>query len=287
MKTQAWVASCLPRTALAGSLALLAGQVSGEPLLERAIERGTLNVCTADEFPPFKRYDSHGQASGLIYDLIVDLQHRLSTRTGQPLKLELVQVTPLNRLLFLNQGRCELLVTSLLDTPARRREVDFAAPGYYSSAATVFAAKHTSIDSWEGLRGKTLCAPLTSVWVRPYEARYGIEFISFSGLPEMRKALLDGRCVGALGDDVLYRALAGEPQWQDFEVKLPGQDPAPWGIALRKDQPQLRDSVGAIVRDWHASGYLIDLEHRYGLPANPWLAEQHQRFATASVRSEP
>ena len=281
----------LPRrlAGLTGALALLVAAVpaQAEPLLQHAIERGSLNICTSDEFPPFKRYDKDGQASGLIQDLILDLHQRLAAQVGQPLKLQLVQVTPLNRLLFLNQGRCELLVTSLLDTPARRREVDFVSPGYYSSAATVFAPRSTRIDSWEALRGKTLCAPLTSVWVRPYEARYGIEFVSFGGLPEMRKALLDGRCLGALGDDVLYRSLAQEPGWQDFEVKLPGQDPAPWGIALRKEQPALRDAVAAIVRDWHASGRIVALEQHYHLPSNPWVAEQHAHYAQPQPASQP
>ncbi|WP_069865915.1 transporter substrate-binding domain-containing protein [Pseudomonas citronellolis] len=271
------------------ALALLAAGATAhaEPLLQHALERGSLNICTADEFPPFKRYDKDGQASGLIQDLILDLHQRLAAQVGQPLKLQLVQVTPLNRLLFLNQGRCELLVTSLLDTPTRRREVDFVSPGYYSSAATVFAPRSTRIDSWEALHGKTLCAPLTSVWVRPYEARYGIEFVSFGGLPEMRKALLDGRCLGALGDDVLYRSLAQEPGWQDFEVKLPGQDPAPWGIALRKEQPALRDAVAAIVRDWHASGRIVALEQHYHLPPNPWVAEQHSHYAQPQPASQP
>ncbi|TPG88782.1 hypothetical protein EAH72_32765 [Pseudomonas caspiana] len=261
---------------------LLFGQATllhAETLLERAVERGSLNVCTSDEFPPFKAYDKNGQASGLIYDLILDVQRHLSQASGHELKLQLVNVTPLNRLLFLNQGRCELLVTSLLDTPARRREVDFVSPGYYSSAATVFARKSTVVTDWGSLRGKTLCAPSTSVWVRPYEERYGVEFASFNGLAELRQALVDGRCLGALGDDVLYRALSQTSGWEDFEVKLPGQDPAPWGIALRKGQDNLRENLSVLVREWHSSGELIRLEQKYKLPANPWIAQQHSLYA--------
>ncbi len=248
-----------------------------EPLLERAQSRGTLNVCTSDEFPPFKTLDAQGKPSGLIMDLIVDLQQQLSARVGQPLKLSLVQVNPLNRLLFLDQGRCEVLVTSLLDTPARRREVDFASPGFYSSAATVFAPKSTAVPDWESLRGKTLCAPATSVWVRPFENRYGVQFASFNGTAEVRKAVADSRCLGAMGDDALYSALARQPEWADYEVKLPGQDPAQWGIALRKGQPELLAAVSEIVEGWHANGLIIQLEQRYGLAPNAWVAQQHSQ----------
>ena len=86
-------------------LAFAALPTFAEPLLERAQSRGTLNVCTSDEFPPFKTLDAQGKPSGLIMDLIIDLQQQLSVRVGQPLKLSLVQVNPLNRLLFLDQGR--------------------------------------------------------------------------------------------------------------------------------------------------------------------------------------
>ena len=260
---------------VAAVLAFSVLSAHAEVLLERAQSRGTLNVCTSDEFPPFKMLDAQGKPSGLIMDLIVDLQQQLSARVGQPLKLSLVQVNPLNRLLFLDQGRCEVLVTSLLDTPARRREVDFASPGFYSSAATVFAPKSTAVPDWESLRGKTLCAPATSVWVRPFESRYGVQFASFNGTAEVRKAVADSRCLGAMGDDALYSALARQPEWADYEVKLPGQAPAPWGIALRKGQPELLAAVSNIVEGWHAKGLIITLEQRYGLAPNAWVAQQH------------
>jgi polar amino acid transport system substrate-binding protein len=269
------------------ALCVVGAQAQAETLLERAVERGSLNICTGDEYPPFKFIDKQGHNNGLIYDLILDLQKRLSQTTGKDLTLNIVQVTPINRTLFLNQGRCEFLVTSLLDTPARHREVDFVSPGYYSSAATVFAAKTTPLTSWEGLRGKTLCAPPTSVWVRPYEERYGVSFASFNGLAEIRQALIDGRCVGALGDDVLYRGLAKEPGWQDFEVKLPSQDAAPWGIALRKGQDQLLQTLSGIVRDWHASGLIIELEKKYNIEPNSWVARQHESLSAQNSIQGP
>lgn len=267
-----------------GLLALLGWSVAqAEVLLERAVSRGSLSVCTGEEFPPFKFIDAEGNHSGLIYDLVLDLQHQLQQATGKDLGLQLVLVTPVNRLAFLNQGRCELLVTSLLDTPSRRREVDFVEPGYYSSAATVFAPKTTRLEHWEDLRGKVLCSNPASVWVRPYEERYGVRFASYTGNAEVRKAVADGRCLGTLADDVFYREQAKDPNWQDYEIKLPSQDAAPWGIALRKGQPELQALLGKVVESWHRSGLIIELEKKYGIEANPWVAEQHARYAQGSA----
>ena len=100
---------------------------------------------------------------------------------------------------------------------------------------------------------------------------------SFNGTAEVRKAVADSRCLGAMGDDALYSALARQPEWADYEVKLPGQDPAPWGIALRKGQPALLAAVSSIVEGWHAQGVIIGLEQRYGLAPNAWVAQQHAR----------
>lgn len=49
-------------------LAAFAVPAHAEPLLERAQSRGTLNVCTSDEFPPFKTLDAQGKPAGLIMD---------------------------------------------------------------------------------------------------------------------------------------------------------------------------------------------------------------------------
>jgi len=121
------------RTLLRLSLGLLTvagcSAAQAEVLLERAISRGSLSVCTGEEFPPFKFIDAQGNHSGLIYDQILDLQRQLQQAPGKDLGLQVVLVTPVNRLAFLNQGRRELLVTSLLETPRRRREQDFVKPG--------------------------------------------------------------------------------------------------------------------------------------------------------------
>ena len=101
----------------------------------------------------------------------------------------------------------------------------------------------------------------------------------------MRKAVADGRCLGTLADDVFYRALAKDPHWQDYEIKLPSQDAAPWGMALRKGQPELKALLGNVVEGWHRSWLIIELEKKYGIEAHPWVAEQHAHDAATKGAS--
>ncbi|MBE8594690.1 hypothetical protein IQK56_29425 [Pseudomonas sp. MAFF 301449] len=61
--------------------------------------------------------------------------------------------------------------------------------------------------------------------------------------------------------------------------RLRGQAARPgagaWGIALRKGQPALLAAVSSIVEGWHANGLIIELEQRYALAPNAWVAQQH------------
>jgi len=261
-------------------LSSAAAPAHADTALDKIRDRGQLSVCYGGfESPGFAYLDKAGKPAGLTWDLIVDLHQRFSTALGKPLKLNLVRITAVNRIIFVKQGRCDFMVTSLLDTPERRREIDFASPGFYSAAAAVFAPKTTRIDSWADLQGKTVCAPASSVWVRPYEAK-GLKIAAFPGFAEVHQAVADGRCVASIGDDTGYAKIKEEDRsWSNFEVKLIGDERLPWGIALKKNEPELKQMLGSIVEQWHRERFIIGLEHKYQLPPNLWAKNMAERYA--------
>jgi polar amino acid transport system substrate-binding protein len=251
--------------------------------LKQIRDRGRVAVCTTMAFPLFAYYDEQGKPAGMIHDLIVDVQQRLEQRLGRSLELQVVRVTPTNRIEFVRQGRCDFMVSTLSYSPERKVQLDFAEPGFYRSGTTVLALKSTPIDSWEALRGKSICSSPTNSWLRIGERRFGINFVTyFGGEIDSQKAVVDGRCLGLAAYDTYFEVLLqrdGANVWRDFEIKLPSQDFAYWSITLRNNRPQLRAFLDEVVADWHRSGLIVELEKRHGIPANPWVAEQHQRYA--------
>ncbi|MET0266766.1 MAG: transporter substrate-binding domain-containing protein [Duganella sp.] len=247
-------------------------------------DRGRVAICTTMAFPLFAYYDQQGKPAGLIHDLIVDTQRQLEARVGRKLALEVIRVTPTNRIEFVRQGRCDFMVSTLSSSPERKVLLDFAEPGFYRSGTTVLALKTTSIKSWEDLRGKTLCAAPTNSWLRTGERRFGIKFVTyFGGDIDAQKAVIDGRCVGMAAYDTFFEVLTKrDPRqtWRDFEIKLPSQDFAYWSITLRQQRPQLRAFLDQVVTGWHKSGLIIELEKRHGIPANPWVASMHAGTTT-------
>lgn len=253
-------------------------------------ERGRVAVCTTMAFPLFAYYDAQDKPAGLVHDLIVDAHTRLEARVERKLALSVVRVTPTNRIEFVRQGRCDFMISTLSNSPERKALLDFAEPGFYRSGTTILALKSTHLDSWESLRGKPVCSSPTNSWLKTGERRYGIDFVTyFGGEVDSQKAVVDGRCVGLVAYDTYFEILLrrdGQQVWNDFEIKLPSEDYAYWSVTLRNQRPQLRAFLDEVVADWHRSGLIVDLENRYGIPANPWVAQMHAQYSTKTPDAE-
>lgn len=281
---------CLAGLWLAGTSTASLADDSLADGLEYIQQRGRVAVCTTMAFPLFAYYDEQGKPAGLIQELIEDAHQRLETRLGRSLQLQVVRVTPTNRIEFVRQGRCDFMISTLSNSPERKVLLDFAEPGFYRSGTTVLALKSTAIPDWESLRGKTLCSSPTNSWLKAGERRFGINFVTyFGGEVDSQKAVVDGRCLGLAAYDTYFEVLLQRDQnqvWSNFEIKLPSQDFAYWSITLRKDRPQLRGFLDELVADWHRSGLIVDLERKHGIPANPWVAQMHADYAAPTPVSE-
>jgi ABC-type amino acid transport substrate-binding protein len=49
-------------------------------------------------------------------------------------------------------------------------------------------------------------------------------------------------------------------------------DPAPWSLAVRASDHELKDRLAAQLAAWHASGFLIERATAWKLPDSPYLA---------------
>lgn len=285
--------SRLRATLLGAWVAVLLGTLLSSPAHARNAElpeglkqidrRGRLAVCTTMAFPLFAYYDKEQQPTGLVPDLIRDMQGRLERKLGKPLTLEIVKVTPVNRIEFLRQGRCDFMVSTLSKSAQRIDQLNFAEPGFYRSGWTVLALKTTKLTSWEELRGKQLCASPTNSWARDGERRYGIKFVTyFGGEIDSQRALLDGRCLGSVAYDTYYDValrLQRDGTWDAFEIKLPSRDFSYWTVSARNGRPELVAWLSEQVVDWHRTGLIVNLEKKHGIKPNEWIAQMHDEYS--------
>jgi len=263
----------IPRAALLLVALVLAAPAHAGTVLQRISERGVLKVCTNIENRPFAYLSPSGVAQGFNIDLAEDIRARLSAELGRPLRREIIATSGANRVPFLDQGKCDVIITGYTVTPERQRLVDFIHPNFYSSGAVLLARKEHPVASWESLRGKTVCSSHGSTYNQAVAERYGVRILAFAGLTESARALRDQRCVGQVMDEAVARMrLGNQREWAQFDIKLPVILEAPWSMAIAHGNPEFRHLLERYARAWREEGLIAALEDQYGLPHKPVLA---------------
>ena len=266
------------RTVLVG--ALMVGVVSAsaraEDTLDKIKQRGTIVVGVKNDYKPWGFVDP----SGSIVGMEIDLARDIATRLG--VKLEMIPVTGANRMEFLSQGRIDLIVATMGDTPERRKVVGMIEPNYYAGATNVLAPKSAQLKQWADLKGRKICAVQGAYYNRRVTQLYGPDLVVFPAVPEALNALQGGNCVGFLFDDTLIVSTlsAGDPRWQNYEMPLASEDPQAWAMGVRLDD--LDAPFGAFLKktsaEWHKAGTLVELERKWGIKPSPFLQDMHDKY---------
>jgi polar amino acid transport system substrate-binding protein len=263
------------------AILVIAGSFAVEPAaadtLQSIIDKGKLVVGVKTDYPPWGMRDKDGKIVGMEIDMANDVAYRLSGKAGKPIALEPVPVVASNRMQFLQQGQIDLMIATMNDKPERRKVVGITLPNYYASGVTVLARKTAGIKDWPDLKGKDICTIQGAWYNKDWGDKFGANLIAFPGTPEAEKALLDGRCVGWLYDDTAFvsRIALDAEKWKDFALSTPTVAQEPWAIAVRSEDrtgPWGRLVSEAIV-DWLASGTLLALEKKWGIPETAWLKD--------------
>tara|TARA_R110002049_G_scaffold305135_3_gene501355 strand:- start:2816 stop:3676 length:861 start_codon:yes stop_codon:yes gene_type:complete len=244
--------------------------------LDTIAERGKIVVGVKADYAPWGMRDAAGNLVGMEHDMIDDFVKRVSAELGKPIELEKIVVVASNRMEFLAQGQVDMFIATMSNKADRREVVGIVQPDYYSSGVAVLAHKDSGIDGWESLDGKKICGTQGAWYNKDYGLKNGAEVMAFAGVPEIEKAVLDGRCVGWIYDDSAFiPRLTNEPEkWADYAIATPTVADAPWGAAVSLDEVdgRLGKLLSAAIIDWHKSGWLIEQEAKWKIPPTAWLA---------------
>lgn len=260
--------------ALAATIALAVGE---RPAFADALQdikaRGVLVAGVKADYPPFGFRAPNGDIIGFEPDLARDVAKRLGV------KLQLVPVVAANRMQFLEQGKIDLLIATMNDTPERAKVIDIIKPDYYASGYNLMLPKSVTISSWDELSGKPICAIQGAFYNKEVAERHGAQVIAFTGVAEALTALKQGRCIGFLYDDTAIEGQLMNAEWKDFAMPLPSQNAQPWGLAVRLGEAQFAAFMAGTVSDWHKTGFILDLETKYGIrPHSAFAQEMHEKL---------
>jgi polar amino acid transport system substrate-binding protein len=232
--------------------------------------RGTLIVGVKNDYNPFGFVDTSGTIIGVEPDLAADVAKRLGV------KLQLVPVNSSNRIAFLKQGKVDMLIATMADSPERRKQLDIIQPPYYADFGNVMLNRNIDAKSWDDLKGKRICATSGSSYNKPVAQNYGVDLVSFDGSDRPLLALKNGDCVGYVFDQAFLFEKLQDASWsKGFKMSLPGIMPSPWVMAAAKDESKWAAYLGDVSKDWARSGTILAEETKWHLHANDFTKKQH------------
>lgn len=231
-------------------------------------DKGKVMVGVKADYPPWGFRDGQGRLIGMEIDLARDLAQRI----GVP--VELVAVQSANRLEALRQGQIDIMIATAGDSASRRRIVGMVEPHYYASGVNLMASRELQLTRWEQMENATVCAKQGAYFNKPVARRYDLDLRIFKETQSAKFALQDRRCIGFLFDDSAIAADLLSPEWQGYTMPLPTLDETGWAIGLRHASmgTDLERLVSDAVADWHRSGYLVELEAKWGIKQTAFLA---------------
>lgn len=261
---------------VAASLALFHAAAHAADV-ETIKKRGTLVVGVKADYRPFGYRDPSGAVVGIEPNLAADVAKRLGV------KLELVPVVSSNRIEFLQQGKVDMLIATLSDTPERRKVVQGIDPPYYSDFVNVMVPKKANLKNWSELKGRKLCGTSGAWYNRNIARDYGAEIAAFDGSEKPLFALKQGNCAGYVYDQTFLQGRLLEAEWNaDYAMPLDGVLPAPWMMAVAPGNDSLKTFLEATTRDWMKTGLIVEQEKKYGIKPTEYSLTMHEKMKGAS-----
>jgi polar amino acid transport system substrate-binding protein len=233
--------------------------------------KGVLVVGVKADYPPFGSLSPTGENVGLEPDLARDLAKRLGV------KIQFVPVVAANRMQFVEQGKINILIATMNDTPERAKVLDIVHPDYYASGYNLMVPKTVKITNWNQLKGVPVCAIQGTYYNKEVAEKYGAEPVAFTGVAEALTALQQGRCNAFLYDDTAIEGKLLDPAWKGYDMPLQSQDAKPWGIAVKLGETGLADFISKSIIDWNKTGYILTLETKYGIPHSAFAVQMHNQ----------
>jgi polar amino acid transport system substrate-binding protein len=259
---------------LAICLTALTGNVLAQSdALNKIKTSGVIKVGINPDYRPFGERDSTGKIIGIEPDLAQDIAKRLGVN------VEIVPVQPANRIQFLQQGRIDLILSTMTYNNDRAKVVDFIQPFYYAGGTGLIGRKGVKLNSWNDLRDKTVCGVAGTYYNRAVSEKYGVQIAAFADVTQAINALINNSCIAFVEDSNLVVQLLADPKLKDFGELLPPDDLQPWGMAIAL--PNANTPYEKVLKDtatsWHKDGTLIALEKKWGLPPSDWLIKMRDQ----------
>jgi glutamate/aspartate transport system substrate-binding protein len=258
--------------------------------LARVKTTGVVRIGYREASIPFSFLDRSGRPVGYSIDIcnaIVEEIARMLDRDA--LNVDFVKVTSDDRLEAIVEGRIDLECGSTTNDLERRKRVDFS-PMIFVSGTKVMVPVAVAWRDFRDLKGRKLAVTrgtTNAQALKTLDQKFslGITLVEGADHEDSYRLLAEGKVDAFATDDVLlYGLIALHRSRSRFKVAGEFLSYDPYGIAFRRNEPELRDAVERAIRNlviardigptyakWFASR--LPNGERLDIPMSPQLEE--------------
>ncbi|RZT42460.1 amino acid ABC transporter substrate-binding protein [Cupriavidus agavae] len=267
----AWLAVLAPMAAAqttAPEPVVLAGT------LKKARDTGTLVIGYRESSLPFSYLNQAKRPIGYSIDICQAIVSAAAAEISRELAIRWVPVTSENRFDAMTSGRIDLECGSTTRNAERMRTVAFS-PVIFVAGTKLMVPRNSPIKAFRDLKGKTVVATAGTTNADSIEQlsqrfNLGVKLIRARDHADAFEVLRNGGAAAYAGDDVLlYGFLARADAGKQFVVTRDFLSYDPYGIMLRRDDPQFASVVDNAVRHLITSGELERLYKQWFLNRLP------------------
>ena len=213
-----------------------------------------LRVVTDATFPPME-FVQNGKRTG--FD--IELTEAVAAAMGR--KIEWIDIDFKGLIPALVSKRADLAMSAIYITDERKKVVDFSDP-YFAGGLVVLTSKSGPIKSLKDLDGKKVSVQVGTKSVAYLKDNFPkVERVEVEKNQEMFSLVEIGRADAAVTGKPAAKIFAqAKPALHVLTEQLTTED---YGIAVRKDAPEIRDAVNAALKKIKADGTYDKLVNKW------------------------
>lgn len=243
--------------------------------LKKIRDTGVITLGHRDASIPFSYYDDKQQVIGYAMDLCYRIVDAIKAHLKMPkIEIRLNPVTSATRIPLMANGTIDLECGSTTNNLERQKQVAFTIT-HFVTANRYVAKKASNIMTLADLKGKTVVstAGTTNIrWVTEENAKrnLGLNIIAAKDHAEAFLTVDTGRAIAFFMDDILlYGLVANSRNPAEWAIGSEAYTVEPYGIMLRRDDPDFKKVVDDAMRAIYKSGEIFKIYEKWFLKPIP------------------
>jgi glutamate/aspartate transport system substrate-binding protein len=243
--------------------------------LKKIKDTGTITIGHREASIPFSYLDEKQQPVGYAMDLCMKVVDAVKAELKMPnLKITLQPVTSANRIPLLQNGTIDIECGSTTNSVERQKQVAFG-PTYFVINVSAVVKKASGIKTMAELNGKAISTTSGTTAVpllKKYEKTANIDVKEIYGKDhaESMQLLTTDRVSAFVMDDILLAGqVANQPNPGDYVIFSESLRTEPYGMMLRREDPQFKALVDRAVGAVYKSGEIEKIFSKWFASAIP------------------